>query len=155
MGSIFANYNSVAYLKNLFEKGIECDILKASFSCLAYHIELYILGRINVSLKCSRLPVFIAVIDLQQYLTEQVICFNFQSVYTGVMITLFDWMSLDRLKKIPGIHVYGDPLMSVVGFGPAEGFKYNIFTFSDMIAKRGWNLNPLQFPSRLVFLFCL
>lgn len=81
MGSIFANYNSVAYLKNLFEKGIEC---------LAYHIELYILGRINVSLKCSRLPVFIAVIDLQQYLTEQVICFNFQSVYTGVMITLFD-----------------------------------------------------------------
>lgn len=92
MGSIFANYNSVAYLKNLFEKGIECDILKASFSSLAYHIELYIhvLGRINVSLKCSRLPVFIAVIDLQQYLTEQVICFNFQSVYTGVMITLLD-----------------------------------------------------------------
>lgn len=114
---------------------------------VSYHIELYILGRINVSLKCSRLPVFIAVIDLQQYLTEQVICFNFQS--------MFDWMSLDRLKKIPGIHVYGDPLMSVVGFGPAEGFKYNIFTFSDMIAKRGWNLNPLQFPSRLVFLFCL
>lgn len=93
MGSIFANYNSVAYLKNLFEKGIECDILKASFSSLAYQIEFYILGRINVSLKCSRLPVFIAVIDLhavQQYLTEQVICFNFQSVYTGVMITLFD-----------------------------------------------------------------
>lgn len=83
-------YNSVAYLKNLFEKGIECDILKASFSSLAYQIEFYILGRINVSLKCSRLPVFIAVIDLQQYLTEQVICFNFQSVYTGVMITLFD-----------------------------------------------------------------
>lgn len=90
MGSIFANYNSVAYLKNLFEKGIECDILKASFSSLAYQIEFYILGRINVSLKCSRLPVFIAVTDLQQYLTEQVICFNFQSVYTGVMITLFD-----------------------------------------------------------------
>lgn len=86
----FANYNSVAYLKNLFEKGIECDILKASFSSLAYQIEFYILSRINVSLKCSRLPVFIAVIDLQQYLTEQVICFNFQSVYTGVMITLFD-----------------------------------------------------------------
>ncbi|XP_052688545.1 sphingosine-1-phosphate lyase 1-like isoform X2 [Crassostrea angulata] len=54
-----------------------------------------------------------------------------------------------ELKKIPGIHVYGDPLMSVVGFGPAEGFKYNIFTFSDMIAKRGWNLNPLQFPSSI------
>lgn len=65
MGSTFANYNSVAYLKNLFEKGIECDILKASFSSLAYQIEFYILhvGRINVSLKCSRLPVFIAVID--------------------------------------------------------------------------------------------
>ncbi|XP_056017657.1 sphingosine-1-phosphate lyase 1-like isoform X2 [Ostrea edulis] len=53
------------------------------------------------------------------------------------------------LKKIPGFHVFGDPLMSVVGFGPAEGFKYNIFTFSDMIAKRGWNLNPLQFPSSI------
>ncbi|XP_061175676.1 sphingosine-1-phosphate lyase 1-like [Saccostrea echinata] len=51
------------------------------------------------------------------------------------------------LKKIPGFHIFGDPQMSVVGFGPAEGFKYNIFTFSDMIAKRGWNLNPLQFPS--------
>lgn len=49
-GFLFANYNSVAYLKNLFEKGIECDIFKASFSSLAYHIELYIhvIGRINV-----------------------------------------------------------------------------------------------------------
>lgn len=48
MGFIFVNYNFVVYLKNLFEKGIECDILKVFFSCFVYYIELYILGRINV-----------------------------------------------------------------------------------------------------------
>lgn len=52
------------YLKNLFEKGIECDILKVFFSSFVYYIELYILGRINVFLKCSRLLIFIVVIDL-------------------------------------------------------------------------------------------
>lgn len=66
MGFIFVNYicNFVIYLKNLFEKGIECDILKVFFSSFVYYIEFYILGRINVFLKCSRLLVFIVVIDL-------------------------------------------------------------------------------------------
>lgn len=63
-GFYFCNYNFVVYLKNLFEKGIECDILKVFFSSFVYYIELYILGRINVFLKCSRLLVFIVVIDL-------------------------------------------------------------------------------------------
>lgn len=60
----FVNYNFVVYLENLFEKGIECDILKVFFSSFVYYIELYILGKINVFLKCSRLLVFIVVIDL-------------------------------------------------------------------------------------------
>jgi hypothetical protein len=81
---------------------------------------------------------------LKNYILLWSIGISFQfSVCINYFIVLYN-----RLKKIPGIHVFGDPLMSVVGFGPAEGFKYNIFTFSDMIAKRGWNLNPLQFPSR-------
>ncbi|KAK3091804.1 hypothetical protein FSP39_022743 [Pinctada imbricata] len=54
----------------------------------------------------------------------------------------------EGLREIPGIMVYGEPQMSVVGFGKAKGYKYNIFTLSEMLAKkRGWNLNPLQFPS--------
>lgn len=32
----FVNYNFVVYLKNLFEKGIECDILKVFFSSFVY-----------------------------------------------------------------------------------------------------------------------
>lgn len=63
-GFFFVNYNFVVYLKNLFEKGIECNVLKVFCSSFVYYIELYILGRINVFLKCSRLLVFIVVIDL-------------------------------------------------------------------------------------------
>lgn len=50
----------------------------------------------------------------------------------------------EEVKKIPGICLFGDPLMSVLAFGSDS---FNIFDMSERLAHRGWNLNPLQFPS--------
>ena len=49
-----------------------------------------------------------------------------------------------ELGKIDGIHIIGEPEVSVVAFG-SEGF--NVYGLSDGLKKRGWNLNVLQFPS--------
>lgn len=49
-----------------------------------------------------------------------------------------------EVKKIPGLFVFGDPLMSVLAFGSDS---FNILDMSERLAHRGWNLNPLQFPS--------
>ncbi|XP_050394142.1 sphingosine-1-phosphate lyase 1 [Patella vulgata] len=50
------------------------------------------------------------------------------------------------MKEIKGIFVFGDPQVSVVGIGSDD---FNIFNLSDALAKKGWNLNPLQFPSSI------
>ena len=50
----------------------------------------------------------------------------------------------EEVKQIPGIHLYGDPLMSVLAFGSDS---FNILDMSERLTHRGWNLNPLQFPS--------
>ncbi|XP_076332013.1 sphingosine-1-phosphate lyase [Tachypleus tridentatus] len=49
----------------------------------------------------------------------------------------------ERLQEIPGIFVYGKPLMSVVAIGSKE---FNIYRLSSALTKKGWNLNILQFP---------
>ena len=50
-----------------------------------------------------------------------------------------------RLRKMPDIFVYGKAEVSVVGIGSK---KFNIYRLSDALSAKGWNLNPLQFPSR-------
>jgi len=47
------------------------------------------------------------------------------------------------LKKIDGLKVYGDPEVSVVGFGSDV---FNIYRVQAELTKRGWNLNSLQYP---------
>ncbi|XP_045595073.2 sphingosine-1-phosphate lyase [Procambarus clarkii] len=49
-------------------------------------------------------------------------------------------------RAIPGIFVCGKPDVSVVAFGSN---KFNIYNLSDIMTKRGWNLNTLQFPSSI------
>ena len=49
-----------------------------------------------------------------------------------------------ELEKIDGIHIIGEPEVSVVAFG-SEGF--NVYGLSEGLKKRGWALNVLQFPS--------
>ena len=49
-----------------------------------------------------------------------------------------------KASQIPGLFIFGDPLMSVVAFGSNE---FNILEMSDKLDHRGWNLNSLQFPS--------
>lgn len=51
----------------------------------------------------------------------------------------------DRLKKIKGIYVLGDPQVTVVAIASKE---FNVFRLSDALTHRGFSLNPLQFPSR-------
>ncbi|CAC5409394.1 SGPL1 [Mytilus coruscus] len=50
----------------------------------------------------------------------------------------------DGLRKIKGMKVYGDPLMSVIGFGSDE---FNIFRLADYMTSKGWALNSLQYPN--------
>ncbi|XP_790556.2 sphingosine-1-phosphate lyase 1 [Strongylocentrotus purpuratus] len=50
----------------------------------------------------------------------------------------------EEVGKIPGLFVYGNPEVSVVGVGSKV---FNIYRLSGALTERGWNLNSLQFPS--------
>lgn len=50
------------------------------------------------------------------------------------------------ISKINGIHIIGEPDVSVIAFGSDH---FNIYGLSDGLSKRGWNLNVLQFPSAI------
>nr|CAG4651780.1 EOG090X051L [Triops cancriformis] len=50
------------------------------------------------------------------------------------------------LRQIPHINVIGKPQVSVVAVASKE---FNIYRLSDGMAKLGWNLNALQFPSSI------
>lgn len=54
---------------------------------------------------------------------------------------------IDRIRKIKGIFVFGDPEVSVVAIGSDV---FDIFRLSNALTSKGWNLNTLQFPSRFV-----
>ena len=53
-----------------------------------------------------------------------------------------------RLRNINGIQVMGHPEACVVAIQSSE---FNIYKLSDGMSRRGWSLNPLQFPFRYVF----
>ncbi|XP_073813890.1 sphingosine-1-phosphate lyase [Musca autumnalis] len=48
------------------------------------------------------------------------------------------------LRKIDGIFIFGKPATSVIAMGSTV---FDIFRLSDVLCKKGWNLNTLQFPS--------
>lgn len=47
-------------------------------------------------------------------------------------------------RAIPNLRVVGKPQVSVVAF---TSDSFNIYTLSDKMGQRGWNLNALQFPA--------
>ncbi|XP_037977805.2 sphingosine-1-phosphate lyase [Plutella xylostella] len=49
-----------------------------------------------------------------------------------------------ELRLIDGIFVFGKPVTTVIGFGSK---KFDIFKMADLLHKKGWSLNALQFPS--------
>ncbi|PSN29272.1 Sphingosine-1-phosphate lyase [Blattella germanica] len=51
-----------------------------------------------------------------------------------------------RLRKMDGIYIFGTPATSVIAVGSNN---FHIYRLSDALCKRGWNLNPLQFPPGL------
>lgn len=48
------------------------------------------------------------------------------------------------LEAMDGIFVYGAPLVSVIAVGSDV---FDVYRLSEMLNKKGWNLNNLQFPS--------
>eukprot|EP00941_MAST-03F_sp_MAST-3F-sp1_P004422 g4422.t1 len=57
------------------------------------------------------------------------------------------------VAKTPGIEVLGNPDAMIVAFhakrDSATGVKFNIYTLSDNLTKKGWNLNTLQSPASI------
>lgn len=49
-----------------------------------------------------------------------------------------------ELRKVNGIFIFGKPATSVVAWGSDQ---FDIFKMADLLHKRGWALNALQFPS--------
>lgn len=51
-----------------------------------------------------------------------------------------------RMKEVPGVELFGDPLTSIVGFKTTE---VDILKVGDVLSGRGWHLNFLQYPPGL------
>jgi len=57
----------------------------------------------------------------------------------------FRWI-VEELRAIDGVRVVGDPQVSVVAITSDD---FNIYSLSEQMRKRGWNLNALQFPASI------
>ena len=64
---------------------------------------------------------------------------------TRKVIKTTRWI-VSELRKIPEIHVMGSPAMSVLAIASEE---VNMYTLNDAMGKKGWALNPLQYPRAL------
>ena len=56
----------------------------------------------------------------------------------------------EGVRAIPQLELYGEPDLSVVCFGPPRsggGRPISIYSVSDAMGKRGWNLNVMQYPA--------
>ncbi|KAK0049039.1 sphingosine-1-phosphate lyase 1, partial [Biomphalaria pfeifferi] len=53
---------------------------------------------------------------------------------------------LSRLRTIPGIFIFGEPLVSIIAIGSKE---FNVYRLFNALVEKGWNLNSLQFPPSL------
>ncbi|XP_063824365.1 sphingosine-1-phosphate lyase isoform X1 [Ostrinia nubilalis] len=49
-----------------------------------------------------------------------------------------------ELRKVEGIFIYGKPATSVIAFGSK---RFDIFKLAELLHKKGWSMNALQFPS--------
>jgi sphinganine-1-phosphate aldolase len=52
----------------------------------------------------------------------------------------------EGIESIPGLHIIGNPVMSVLSY---TSDRHDIYCIGDELSKRGWNLDKLQFPSAL------
>lgn len=49
----------------------------------------------------------------------------------------------DGIRAIPELKLMGDPLLSVIAF---EGVGVKTYALADLLSRKGWLLNVLQFP---------
>lgn len=52
----------------------------------------------------------------------------------------------NRLRKIESIYIFGKPITSVIAIGSHD---FHIFRLVEVLNKKGWSVNPLQFPPGL------
>lgn len=50
----------------------------------------------------------------------------------------------NKLRQMDGIFIFGSPVTSVIALGSKD---FHIYRLSQALGAKGWNLNPLQFPS--------
>ncbi|XP_015178736.1 PREDICTED: sphingosine-1-phosphate lyase [Polistes dominula] len=50
----------------------------------------------------------------------------------------------NKLRQMDGIFIFGSPITSVIALGSND---FHIYRLSEALGAKGWNLNPLQFPS--------
>ncbi|XP_073993913.1 sphingosine-1-phosphate lyase isoform X1 [Rhodnius prolixus] len=62
---------------------------------------------------------------------------------TKKIITVARYIETE-LRKIKGIFIFGQPATSVIALGSD---LFHIYRLSEKLNEKGWNLNPLQFPS--------
>lgn len=55
---------------------------------------------------------------------------------------------VNELRMIDGIFIYGQPEVNLFAIGSE---KFNILSLSDLLGKKGWNFNLLQYPSSIHF----
>jgi glutamate/tyrosine decarboxylase-like PLP-dependent enzyme len=51
------------------------------------------------------------------------------------------------IESIPGLKIIAEPVLSIFAF---TSEKHDIYRIGDELARRGWNLDKLQFPSALI-----
>ena len=64
---------------------------------------------------------------------------------TKEIITTTRWL-IHQIDLIPNVYVIGNPEVSIVAMASKD---FNIYRLNEAMTKKGWSLNPLQFPSSI------
>ncbi|KAJ2952236.1 hypothetical protein O0L34_g4512 [Tuta absoluta] len=62
---------------------------------------------------------------------------------TDEIVTITRYIE-SELRSVEGIYVFGKPATTVIAWGSDE---FDIYKMADLLHKKGWSLNTLQFPS--------
>jgi sphinganine-1-phosphate aldolase len=55
----------------------------------------------------------------------------------------------EGVSSTPHLKLIGDPRLSVVSFESRDSKKVNIYAVGDLLSRKGWHLNMLQFPQAI------
>ena len=127
-----------------------------------FHFSLFFVGINNIIQKLFRIDC--CLLGFNDVLRSKWLCRSYKedcgnsSIYRKRVRFAYFFIGFDnwnrfvpRLRQINGIRVMGHPEACIVAVDSTE---FNIYRVSDGMAKKGWSLSPLQFPSRYVKVYC-